>query len=102
LGLPLTIRGGSISSSELLEILARKSNQALAGGGQERMVKQHAAGKLSARERIGRLLDTGSFIEMDRFKTHRCVDFGMEKDKIPGDGVVTGTRPKSTATFHCS
>ena len=61
MGLPLTIRGGSISSSELLEILARKSNQALAGGGEQRLAKQRAAGKLSARERIDRLLDTGSF-----------------------------------------
>ena len=79
-----------MGSRELLEILTRKTNQALAGGGAERMAKQHAAGKLSARERIDRLLDTGSFTEMDRFKTHRCVDFGMEKDRIPGDGVVTG------------
>ena len=79
-----------MGSSELLDILARKSDQALAGGGEERIAKQHAAGKLSARERIDRLLDKGSFIEMDRFKTHRCVDFGMEDKKIPGDGVLTG------------
>ncbi len=79
-----------MGSSERLDILTQKSAQALAGGGDARMAKQHAAGKLSARERIDRLLDTGSFIEMDRFKTHRCVDFGMHADKIPGDGVVTG------------
>jgi propionyl-CoA carboxylase beta subunit len=79
-----------MGSTELLEFLARKSNQALAGGGDERMAKQHAAGKLSARERIDRLLDKDSFVEMDRFKTHRCVDFGMDREKIPGDGVVTG------------
>ncbi|MCB2148634.1 MAG: acyl-CoA carboxylase subunit beta [Deltaproteobacteria bacterium] len=79
-----------MGSSELLEILIQKSNQALAGGGEARMAKQHAAGKLCARERIDRLLDTGSFIEMDRFKTHRCVDFGMDAEKIPGDGVITG------------
>ena len=79
-----------MGSSEQLEILIQKSTQALAGGGEARLAKQHAAGKLSARERIDRLLDTGSFIEMDRFKTHRCVDFGMDADKIPGDGVVTG------------
>jgi propionyl-CoA carboxylase beta chain len=85
-----SFKGGFMGSPELLELLARKTNQALAGGGPERMANQHAAGKLSARQRIDRLLDTGSFIEMDRFKTHRCVDFGMEKDKIPGDGVVTG------------
>ncbi len=79
-----------MGSSELLEILIQKSNQALAGGGEARMAKQHAAGKLCARERIDRLLDPGSFIEMDRFKTHRCVDFGMDAEKIPGDGVITG------------
>ena len=79
-----------MGSSELLEILIQKSTQALAGGGEARMAKQHAAGKLCARERIDRLLDPGSFNEMDRFKTHRCVDFGMDADKIPGDGVVTG------------
>src|SRR5262249_38188280 len=50
----------------------------------------HAAGKLTARERIALLLDPGSFVEMDKFVTHRCADFGMEKQKIPGDGVVTG------------
>ncbi|WP_319405609.1 acyl-CoA carboxylase subunit beta [uncultured Desulfosarcina sp.] len=79
-----------MGSNELLEILIQKSNQALAGGGEARMAKQHAAGKLCARERIDRLLDPGSFIEMDRFKTHRCVDFGMDAEKIPGDGVITG------------
>jgi propionyl-CoA carboxylase beta chain len=79
-----------MGSSELLAILARKSDQALTGGGEERLARQHAAGKLSARERIDHLLDKGSFIEMDRFKTHRCVDFGMDEKKIPGDGVVTG------------
>jgi propionyl-CoA carboxylase beta chain len=60
------------------------------GGGQERIDKQHAAGKLTARERIALLLDAGSFVEMDKFVTHRCADFGMEKQKILGDGVVTG------------
>jgi len=79
-----------MGSSDLLDILKQKSKQALAGGGDTRLAKQHAAGKLSARERIDRLLDGGSFIELDRFKTHRCTDFGMEGEKIPGDGVVTG------------
>ncbi len=60
------------------------------GGGEERIAKQHEAGKLTARERIELLLDPGSFVELDKFKTHRCADFGMEKHKIPGDGVVTG------------
>jgi propionyl-CoA carboxylase beta chain len=60
------------------------------GGGQERIDKQHAAGKLTARERIELLLDPGSFVEMDKFVTHRCADFGMQNQKILGDGVVTG------------
>ena len=60
------------------------------GGGRERIDKQHADGKLTARERLERLLDPGSFVELDKLKTHRCSDFGMEKTKILGDGVVTG------------
>src|SRR5437660_12893065 len=64
--------------------------KALQGGGAERIKKQHEGGKLTARERIDLLLDPGSFIEMDRFVTHRCIDFGMETQKVLGDGVVTG------------
>ncbi len=60
------------------------------GGGTARIEKQHAEGKLTARERIDLLMDEGTFVEMDKLKTHRCTDFGMEKKKIPGDGVVTG------------
>ncbi|MBI4411419.1 MAG: acyl-CoA carboxylase subunit beta [Deltaproteobacteria bacterium] len=73
-----------------LQVLKEKESQALFGGGEERMKKQHEAGKLTARERIEKLLDPGSFVETDRFVTHRCSDFGMEKQKILGDGVVTG------------
>ena len=51
---------------------------------------QHSKGKLNARERIESLLDKGSFVEIDAFVTHRCLNFGMEKQKIPGDGVITG------------
>jgi propionyl-CoA carboxylase beta chain len=64
--------------------------QALLGGGQERIDKQHEAGKLTARERIDALLDEGSFVEMDKFVTHRSADFGMQAHKILGDGVITG------------
>src|ERR1700691_253259 len=64
--------------------------KALAGGGADRIKKQHEGGKLTARERIDLLLDPGSFIEIGRFVTHRCVDFGMEQQKVLGDGVVTG------------
>jgi propionyl-CoA carboxylase beta chain len=60
------------------------------GGGEERIAKQHQAGKLTARERIELFLDPGSFVELDKFKTHRCADFGMESQRILGDGVVTG------------
>jgi propionyl-CoA carboxylase beta chain len=70
--------------------LERRDHEALLGGGEERVKRQHAEGKLSARERLDILLDPGSFVETDRFKTHRCTDFGMEEKKILGDGVVTG------------
>src|SRR5437764_1681693 len=72
------------------EKLAALDAQAELGGGQERIAKQHQEGKLTARERIGLLLDPGSFIELDKFKTHRADDFGMSAKKILGDGVVTG------------
>ncbi|MCP4156818.1 MAG: acyl-CoA carboxylase subunit beta [bacterium] len=71
-------------------ILAEKEKAAEMGGGQARIDNQHANGKFTARERIDMLLDPGSFVELDKLKTHRCTDFGMEKQKIPGDGVVTG------------
>ena len=64
--------------------------RALLGGGAERIKKQHEGGKLTARERVDLLLDPGSFVEIGRLVVHRCADFGMEEQKIPGDGVVTG------------
>jgi propionyl-CoA carboxylase beta chain len=64
--------------------------KATEGGGKDRIEKQHAIGKLTARERIELLVDPGSFVEMDRFRTHRCRDFGMDKQLPPGDGLVTG------------
>src|SRR5450631_1748655 len=64
--------------------------KALLGGGAARIKKQHEGGKLTARERIDLLLDPGSFTEIGRFVTHRCTDFGMENQKVLGDGVVTG------------
>ena len=70
--------------------LQRLNEEAELGGGQDRIDAQHAKGKLTARERIELLLDPGSFEELDRFVVHRCSDFGMDKKKIPGDGVVTG------------
>src|SRR3989304_5440461 len=79
-----------MSREEKLKELHRRKEAALAGGGPERIEKQHQAGKLTARERLNVLLDPGSFTEMDMLVTHRCTDFGMEKQKIPGDGVVIG------------
>jgi propionyl-CoA carboxylase beta chain len=70
--------------------LDRLDAEAEKGGGEARVQKQHEAGKLTARERIAILLDPGSFVEMDKFKTHRCTEFGMAEQKVLGDGVVTG------------
>ncbi len=75
---------------DILEKLEERRAQARLGGGENRVVAQHKRGKLTARERIELLLDHGSFEEFDMFVQHRSSDFGMEKQKIPGDGVVTG------------
>ena len=75
---------------DIVRQLAEKREAACLGGGQKRIDAQHAKGKLSARERIELLLDSGSFEEWDMFKEHRCTDFGMEAQSVPGDGVVTG------------
>jgi len=74
----------------LLEELEQRNKKALEGGGMDRIAKQHESGKLAARERIDLLLDPETFVEIDRFKQHRCTDFDMADKKIPGDGVVTG------------
>jgi propionyl-CoA carboxylase beta chain len=70
--------------------LQKLNQQALAGGGKDRIEKQHKAGKLTARERIDILLDPGSFVEIDRLRTHRTLDFGMDKSHPLGDGMITG------------
>ncbi len=75
---------------EIIRQLEAKRAAARLGGGQKRIDAQHAKGKLTARERIELLLDPDSFEEWDTFKGHRCTDFGMERQSIPGDGVVTG------------
>jgi propionyl-CoA carboxylase beta chain len=75
---------------DIIEQLEEKRKAAALGGGQQRIDKQHARGKLTARERIELLLDEGSFEEWDTFVEHRCSDFGMADKKVPGDGVVTG------------
>jgi len=89
-GLSSLARAERLAGLDPRQRLAALDEQAGLGGGRERIDKQHAEGKLTARERIEMLLDPGSFIELDRFKTHRCDDFGMERKKILGDGVVTG------------
>ena len=75
---------------EILDELQRRRDVARLGGGQARIDAQHSKGKLTARERIDLLMDEGSFEEFDMFVEHRSTDFGMEKSKVPGDGVVTG------------
>src|ERR1035437_100742 len=75
---------------DIIHQLDEKRDKARLGGGQKRIDAQHGKGKLTARERIEILLDEGSFEEWDMFKEHRCVDFGMAEQQIPGDGVVIG------------
>jgi propionyl-CoA carboxylase beta chain len=76
-----------VNPKDLLDDLERRAE---AGGGAERVRRQHAAGKLTARERIDLLFDPGTFEEVDKLVTHRCRDFGMEDQLIPGDGVIAG------------
>jgi propionyl-CoA carboxylase beta chain len=75
---------------DILKQLEEKRERARAGGGQKRVDSQHKKGKLTARERIDILLDPDTFEEWDMFMEHRCIDFGMDEQAIPGDGVVTG------------
>ena len=75
---------------EKINHLLLMRQQAMQGGGTERIKKQHNQGRRTARERLALLLDEGSFEEFDMFKTHRCHHFDMEKSQVPGDGVVTG------------
>ena len=72
------------------EKLQKFHSQAEQAGGAERIQQQHEKGKMTARERLQFFLDEGSLVELDKFVTHRCTDFGMEDKKILGDGVITG------------
>jgi propionyl-CoA carboxylase beta chain len=76
--------------NDIIKALNAKREAARLGGGERRRLAQHAKGKLTARERIELLLDESSFEELDMFVEHRCADFGMAEQKVPGDGVVTG------------
>ncbi|WP_416896662.1 MAG: acyl-CoA carboxylase subunit beta [Minwuia sp.] len=75
---------------DIVQMLEEKRAKARLGGGERRIEAQHGRGKLTARERIELLLDEGSFEEWDMFVEHRCTDFSMQDNKVPGDGVVTG------------
>ncbi|HVH68709.1 MAG TPA: acyl-CoA carboxylase subunit beta [Gemmatimonadales bacterium] len=79
-----------MSMREKLDLLQQKRAEAELGGGADRIAAQHAKGKMTARERLDVLLDPGSFVELDRFVTHRSTDFGLADEKYLGDGVVTG------------
>ena len=76
--------------SQPTDTLADKIRRAEEGGGAERRERQHRDGKLTARERVDFLLDEGTFEELDMLVEHRCLDFGMADQKVPGDGVVSG------------
>jgi len=79
-----------LSTADKLAHLAELRQQATLGGGERRIAQQHERGKLTARERIDLLLDEGSFTELDALVTHRATDFGIDQERYPGDGVVTG------------
>src|SRR5512138_3959751 len=76
---------------DIIHQLDEKRSRARLGGGDKRIAAQHAKGRLTARERLSVLLDPGSFEEYDMFVEHNATDFGMAEQKIPGDGVVTGS-----------
>jgi len=79
-----------VTTQSRLKDLDRRNEAAMSGGGASRIEKHKQGGRLTARERLDVLLDPGSFVEMDRFVVHRSSNFGMDKNRIPGDGVVTG------------
>ncbi|MEI6677330.1 MAG: acyl-CoA carboxylase subunit beta [Mariniphaga sp.] len=78
------------SQQDKFERLIERNLEAESGGGQDRIDRQHAAGRKTARERIGILIDPGTFVELDKFVVHRSHDFGMENSRFSGDGVITG------------
>jgi len=78
------------TTEESYRLFEEKNKEAETGGGEEKIEKIHKAGRKTARERILTLLDPSTFVEFDKLVTHRCNDFGMNKNKIPGDGMITG------------
>jgi propionyl-CoA carboxylase beta chain len=89
------------SVQDSIDDLRRRKAQAEAGGGQQRIAAQHARGKMTARERIEQLVDEGSFVEVDSLVEHRCTDFDMDRNVIPGDGVVCGHGTIDGRTIYC-
>ena len=85
-----TTPDATTTENDVLDELDRRLKASRLGGGEERIRRQHEAGKLTAHERVDLLLDAGSFVELDALVTHRCDHFGMEKKRIPGDGLVCG------------
>ena len=79
-----------MKNERIYEDFERRNRAAEEGGGADKVKKQHEAGKMTARERIETLLDKGTFVELDKFVVHRCTNYGMERHRIPGDGVVSG------------
>ena len=79
-----------MSTADKLAHLRRLREEAMLGGGEQRIAQQHERGKLTARERLELLLDEGSFVELDSLVTHRATDFGLDQEHYPGDGVVSG------------
>ena len=102
-GRSVTTRGlrAMEAADERLEELRRRKAQSEAGGGSQRIDAQHNRGKLTARERLELLLDDGSFQEVDALVEHRCTDFGMEANIIPGDGVICGHGTIDGKSVHC-
>ena len=90
-----------MSTKARLADLEKRNELAAQGGGAARIAKHKQGGRLSARERIDILLDPGSFVEMDRFVTHRCNNYGMQDTKVPGDGVITGYGRVNGKLIYC-
>ncbi|NBX15845.1 MAG: acyl-CoA carboxylase subunit beta [Proteobacteria bacterium] len=80
----------TLTTSQAIARLQTERNKAFEGGGKNRIEAQHKKGKMTARERIAEFVDAGTFVEFDSFVVHNCADFGMDKQKFAGDGVVTG------------
>lgn len=89
----------STTKRSFRSLLASTKATSLLGGGIDRIAKQHAKGSLTARERIGLLFDGGSFREVDGLVVHRCEEFGMGENRVPGDGVVVGMSVKMLLYF---